>query len=278
MNYKKFFAGSALTTLVSLLPGYSFSAPTSANDSINNNSNSEFYVSMRYSPAFSRFRDFKINETGKQSTVRGYSKTQNSVVLNTHNNFDVNDFQFKFDNNLLLAFNGAIGYSMVGPRVELEIGYESFKTISTDSYASDKAYKVVALGRANPLTANNYVTAEINNITTISLMANACYDIPMHDISLIPYVCAGLGSNFVNITKDSLITKFAYQAKAGVSYAVTPEVSLTVGGFYHGVIGTKYEDLHVNYSLLAAPASKTSATAEFGLSYFGGELGVRFTL
>ncbi|KJV69414.1 P44/Msp2 family outer membrane protein [Candidatus Neoehrlichia procyonis] len=276
MNYKKFFVGSALMTLVSLLPHYSFSAPISASDSMNNDSSGEFYISMRYSPTFSQFRNFKINETNRQSTVKGYSKSDSSVVRTSHEKFTVENFQFKFDNNLLLAFNGAIGYSMGGPRVELEIGYERFNTISNDTYASDKAYKIVALGRNGAITANNYVTAEINNITTVSLMANACYDIPVHDMSLVPYVCAGIGSNLVNTTKDSLTPKFAYQAKAGVSYTITPEVSLTVGGFYHGIIGTKYEKLHVDNA--TGLTDKTSATAEFGLSYFGGELGVRFTL
>ncbi|AGR82240.1 p44 outer membrane protein [Anaplasma phagocytophilum str. Dog2] len=89
-----------------------------------------FYVGLDYSPAFSKIRDFSIRESnGETKAVYPYLKDGKSVKLESHK-FDWNtpDPRIGFKDNMLVAMEGSVGYGIGGARVELEIGYERFKT------------------------------------------------------------------------------------------------------------------------------------------------------
>ncbi|KDB57494.1 surface antigen family protein [Anaplasma phagocytophilum str. CRT53-1] len=89
-----------------------------------------FYVGLDYSPAFSKIRDFSIKESnGETKAVYPYLKDGKSVKLESHK-FDWNtpDPRIGFKDNMLVAMEGSVGYGIGGARVELEIGYERFKT------------------------------------------------------------------------------------------------------------------------------------------------------
>nr|AAG37870.1 major surface protein 2 variant AOV5 [Anaplasma ovis] len=121
---------------------------------------------------------------------------------------------------------------------------------------------------------------EVRAIGSTSVMLNACYDLLTDGIGVVPYACAGVGGNFVSVVDGHINPKFAYRVKAGLSYALTPEISAFAGAFYHKVLGDGDHD-ELPLSPIAdytGPAGKNKDTgiASFTFAYFGGELGVRF--
>ena len=121
---------------------------------------------------------------------------------------------------------------------------------------------------------------EVRAIGSTSVMLNACYDLLTDGIGVVPYACAGVGGNFVSVVDGHINPKFAYRVKAGLSYALTPEISAFAGAFYHKVLGDgDYDELPLSpIADYTGPAGKNKDTgiASFTFAYFGGELGVRF--
>ncbi|KJV66850.1 surface antigen family protein [Anaplasma phagocytophilum str. ApNP] len=110
-----------------------------------------FYVGLDYSPAFSKIRDFSIRESnGETKAVYPYLKDGKSVKLES-NKFDWNtpDPRIGFKDNMLVAMEGSVGYGIGGARVELEIGYERFKTkgIRDSGSKEDEADTVYLLAK-----------------------------------------------------------------------------------------------------------------------------------
>ncbi|WP_081250568.1 P44/Msp2 family outer membrane protein [Anaplasma phagocytophilum] len=110
-----------------------------------------FYVGLDYSPAFSKIRDFSIRESnGETKAVYPYLKDGKSVKLESHK-FDWNtpDPRIGFKDNMLVAMEGSVGYGIGGARVELEIGYERFKTkgIRDSGSKEDEADTVYLLAK-----------------------------------------------------------------------------------------------------------------------------------
>ncbi|SCV63729.1 Major surface antigen 4 precursor [Anaplasma phagocytophilum] len=106
---------------------------------------------MDYSPAFSKIRDFSIRESnGETKAVYPYLKDGKSVKLES-NKFDWNtpDPRIGFKDNMLVAMEGSVGYGIGGARVELEIGYERFKTkgIRDSGSKEDEADTVYLLAK-----------------------------------------------------------------------------------------------------------------------------------
>lgn len=122
--------------------------------------------------------------------------------------------------------------------------------------------------------------AEIRAIGSTSVMLNACYDLLTEGVGVVPYACAGIGGNFVSIIDGHVNPKFAYRVKAGLSYALTPEISAFAGAFYHRVLGDgEYDELplsHISDYTGTVGKNKDTGVASFTFAYFGGELGVRF--
>ncbi|QLL66751.1 P44/Msp2 family outer membrane protein [Anaplasma phagocytophilum str. Norway variant1] len=121
---------------------------------------------------------------------------------------------------------------------------------------------------------------DIGAISSTSVMVNVCYDFLSKEVSIVPYGCMGLGSNFVGIVKGHLTPKPAYRVKAGVSYRFTSGIDIFAAGFYHRVFGsTEYTDIPVEYLIDdVSPYGRTKETAmaNFRMSYAGGEFGMRF--
>ncbi|KJV66827.1 surface antigen family protein [Anaplasma phagocytophilum str. ApNP] len=124
-----------------------------------------FYVGLDYSPAFSKIRDFSIREsTGDTKAVYPYLKDGKSVKLES-NKFDWNtpDPRIGFKDNMLVAMEGSVGYGIGGARVELEIGYERFKTkgIRDSGSKEDEADTVYLLAKE---LAYDVVTGQTDNL------------------------------------------------------------------------------------------------------------------
>ncbi|WP_410518425.1 P44/Msp2 family outer membrane protein [Anaplasma phagocytophilum] len=126
-----------------------------------------FYVGLDYSPAFSKIRDFSIRESnGETKAVYPYLKDGKSVKLESHK-FDWNtpDPRIGFKDNMLVAMEGSVGYGIGGARVELEIGYERFKTkgIRDSGSKEDEADTVYLLAKE---LAYDVVTGQTDKLTT----------------------------------------------------------------------------------------------------------------
>ncbi|UQD54306.1 P44/Msp2 family outer membrane protein [Anaplasma phagocytophilum] len=136
-----------------------------------------FYVGLDYSPAFSKIRDFSIRESnGETKAVYPYLKDGKSVKLESHK-FDWNtpDPRIGFKDNMLVAMEGSVGYGIGGARVELEIGYERFKTkgIRDSGSKEDEADTVYLLAKE---LAYDVVSGQTDNL------AAALAKIPGKDI------------------------------------------------------------------------------------------------
>ncbi|SBO14429.1 Major surface antigen 4 precursor [Anaplasma phagocytophilum] len=122
---------------------------------------------MDYSPAFSKIRDFSIRESnGETKAVYPYLKDGKSVKLES-NKFDWNtpDPRIGFKDNMLVAMEGSVGYGIGGARVELEIGYERFKTkgIRDSGSKEDEADTVYLLAKE---LAYDVVNSQENRLAT----------------------------------------------------------------------------------------------------------------
>ncbi|EOA61522.2 P44-26 outer membrane protein, partial [Anaplasma phagocytophilum str. HGE1] len=97
--------------------------------------------------------------------VYPYLKDGKSVKLESHK-FDWNtpDPRIGFKDNMLVAMEGSVGYGIGGARVELEIGYERFKTkgIRDSGSKEDEADTVYLLAKE---LAYDVVTGQTDKLT-----------------------------------------------------------------------------------------------------------------
>ncbi|WP_081250572.1 P44/Msp2 family outer membrane protein [Anaplasma phagocytophilum] len=175
-----------------------------------------FYVGLDYSPAFSKIRDFSIRESnGETKAVYPYLKDGKSVKLESHK-FDWNtpDPRIGFKDNMLVAMEGSVGYGIGGARVELEIGYERFKTkgIRDSGSKEDEADTVYLLAKE---LAYDVVTGQTDNLAA-ALAKTSGKDIVQFGKTV--------ASSHPNINKQVCVTKSGnsttgYGVYAGITEA-----------------------------------------------------------
>ncbi|AHX04401.1 P44/Msp2 family outer membrane protein [Ehrlichia japonica] len=277
MNCKKIFITTALISLMSLLPGVSFSDPVQ-----DSSTNGNFYISGKYMPSASHFGVFSAKEE-KSPTAALYGLKQDwtGVGASAHNDNDFNNkgYSFKYENNPFLGFAGAIGYSMGGPRVEFEVSYETFDVKNQGNNYKNDAHKYCALDQqatSSSATANKYVLLKSEGLLDISFMLNACYDIITDGIPFSPYICAGIGTDLVSMF-ETTNPKISYQGKLGLSYSISPEASVFVGGHFHKVIGSEFKDIPTLKAFASSTATPDMAIVTLSVCHFGIELGGRFS-
>ncbi|AAZ68948.1 P44/Msp2 family outer membrane protein [Ehrlichia canis] len=287
MNCKRFFIASALISLMSFLPSVSFSESIHE-DNINGN----FYISAKYMPSASHFGVFSVKEEKNTTTgVFGLKQdwdgatikdASSSHTIDPSTIFSISNYSFKYENNPFLGFAGAIGYSMGGPRVEFEVSYEIFDVKNQGNSYKNDAHKYCALSRHTggmPQAGhqNKFVFLKNEGLLDISLMINACYDITIDSMPFSPYICAGIGSDLVSMF-ETTNPKISYQGKLGVSYSISPEASVFVGGHFHRVIGNEFKDIPAITPAGATEIKGTQfTTVTLNICHFGLELGGRFT-
>ncbi|SCV66734.1 Major surface antigen 4 precursor [Anaplasma phagocytophilum] len=106
-----------------------------------------FYVGLDYSPAFSKIRDFSIRDSSdKDRAVYPYLNDGDIIKLES-NRFDWTNPNpsIRFQDNMLVAMEGSVGYGIGNTRVEFEIGYEHFKIRGTSCSVSSKDSETDAL-------------------------------------------------------------------------------------------------------------------------------------
>ncbi|MGL9725587.1 MAG: acyloxyacyl hydrolase [Wolbachia sp.] len=126
-----------------------------------------------------------------------------------------------------IAGGGAFGYKMDDIRVDVEGLYSQ---LSKDTAIVDTSEANVA-----------------ESLTAFSGLVNVYYDVAIEDMPITPYVGIGIGAAWLSNpskadgVKDQKGFGFAYQAKAGVSYDVTPEIKLFAGTRYFGSYGASFD-------------------------------------
>ncbi|ABD43833.1 P44/Msp2 family outer membrane protein [Anaplasma phagocytophilum] len=161
----KLFLGSVMMSMAIVMAGNDVRAHDDVS-ALETGGAGYFYVGLDYSPAFSKIRDFSIRESnGETKAVYPYLKDGKSVKLESHK-FDWNtpDPRIGFKDNMLVAMEGSVGYGIGGARVELEIGYERFKTkgIRDSGSKEDEADTVYLLAKE---LAYDVVTGQTDKLT-----------------------------------------------------------------------------------------------------------------
>ncbi|MGL9733195.1 MAG: P44/Msp2 family outer membrane protein [Wolbachia sp.] len=159
-----------------------------------------------------------------------------------------------------MAGSGSFGYKMDDIRIDIEALYSQLNS--------------------NKDTVNPFA----DNLSVISGLVNVYYDVEIEDMPITPYVGIGVGTaylsnplkNFVGDKKHGF--SFAYQAKAGVSYDVTPEIKLYAGARYFGSYGASFDGQKQD---LTHPEDTTKKVIDEGIykvlySTIGAEAGVAF--
>ena len=165
-----------------------------------------------------------------------------------------------------------VGYAIAGFRPEISVGY---RTASVDSITLKKVGGLTtdaALKGPNDLLAGEAAKVS-GSVTSIDLAASVYYDIDT-GTEITPYIGVGGGMSQVTVNakqevrpdlvhEDSLWA-LSFQAAAGVGYAVTEDLTVTLG---YRLTGT----LEGNFSKYDTSKRKTGMTfnhnVELGLRY-----------
>ncbi|VVC35272.1 Outer membrane protein/outer membrane enzyme PagP, beta-barrel,Surface antigen msp4 [Cinara cedri] len=179
----------------------------------------------------------------------------------------------------LLAGGIAAGYTMEGIRAEFEVFYSNLGVDGSDYKASaggaDAPDNAKKFGKKTGLTEADTANATgINDgFKSIVAMVNAYYDVDLSEIPVTPYVGAGVGVSRTTFVGNSHY-KLAYQAKAGVSYAVTPEIKVYGGYRYFGMYGAEFKDSVMKHTTAATPPVVTEEKVVLQQDGLYGTLGV----
>ncbi|WP_375604011.1 P44/Msp2 family outer membrane protein [Wolbachia endosymbiont of Anurida maritima] len=206
MHYKKFFSAAALATLLSL-SNSAFSDPVGPIS----DEETSYYVRLQYNgeilPLFTKVDGIEYKKD-----------TENHTPLKAS----------------FISGSGAFGYKMDDIRVDVEGLYSQLNK--------------------NDVTGAVFVPADTiaDSLTAFSGLVNVYYDIAIEDMPITPYIGVGVGAAYISnpskipAVKDQKGFGFAYQAKAGVSYDVTPEIKLYAGARYFGSYGANFDKAATN--------------------------------
>jgi len=254
MNYKKIFSATALVTLLSLSHS-AFSDPVGDVE----DGDSSYYVRLQYNGDFFNVmsdKELKANTGTNNAMASLFSPDKADGTKKT-----ASPYKPKYKSSLL-AGGIAAGYTMEGIRAEFEVFYSNlgvdgagYKEANAEKPENAKEFgKVTAY--AGAATADAIGTNE--GFKNIVAMVNAYYDIDLgsESIPVVPYVGAGVGVSRTTFVGNSHF-KLAYQAKAGVSYAITPEIKVYGGYRYFGMYGTEFKDSVMKHKKASADTTLT---------------------
>ncbi|KDB55243.1 P44-1 outer membrane protein [Anaplasma phagocytophilum str. MRK] len=124
-----------------------------------------FYVGLDYSPTFVNIKNFSIGESsGGTKGIYPYLRDGDVVKLEA-GRFDWNrpDPWIGFDDNMFVTMGGSAGYGMGNTRIEVEIGYERFKTKGTKGSRDTEDYADTVYLLAKDL-AYNVASGKASNL------------------------------------------------------------------------------------------------------------------
>ncbi|AHC39603.1 P44/Msp2 family outer membrane protein [Ehrlichia muris] len=288
----KSYLNLIISLSILLLPGFAFSV-------YQNNNIDGSYITIKYQPTVSHFKNFHIKETdfdsaepvglNKYVTNTGFSALSNNFNFSMPHQTD----SYKSYKNDLLGLGLSIGLLVRNFRVEFEGSYKSFDTKRLAYYQAKEGHTYFAIPRhllygfmplketTSSSYSQGYLIAKSNGISIISNIINLCRETKYK--SFTPYICLGVGGDFIEIF-DTMRIKFAYQGKVGISYPITSKLVLSINGQYHKIIGDKFKLLPV--FLPVSLKSSTGNTNEeqlnatalltLNLEHFSSEIGLSF--
>ncbi|WP_168464131.1 acyloxyacyl hydrolase [Wolbachia endosymbiont of Ctenocephalides felis wCfeT] len=220
MHYKIFFSAAALATLLSLSVSHSaYSDPVGIVDS----EESSYYVRLQYNGEILPYK----------TKIDGFEAKKNSAVTT-----DAYTSSF-------ISGGGAFGYRMDEFRVDFEGLYSQLN--KADGVIFQKLNTA-----ATPVGDGTDVDLD-DSLTAIAGLVNVYYDLALDDMPMTPYVGVGVGAAYINNPLKTAVSGdkdsgfgFAYQAKAGVSYDVSPEFKLFAGARYFGAYGANFDKAAAN--------------------------------
>lgn len=172
------------------------------------------------------------SETAWSQTAKWY--VGGSLGVASLNDVDVTqaglDFTTDFDLGQAFSLSGGRIFRDFRAEGELFVSASDFSSLSSPGLGSASAS---------------------GTLTTMGLMLNGYYDFPT-DSKWKPYIGAGIG--FTEIDIDSLAANgvfiasdndhvFAYQAKAGIAYRITPAVDVSLGYRYFATGDADFTDV-----------------------------------
>ena len=176
------------------------------------------------------------------------------------------------------SISGAIGRKYNFFRGEMEVAYqtngvESHSNVVAGGIDLDtEDAGVLITGSSNIGTSVGVLVDDgQGDVSTVFVMANIFYDVDLGG-RIKPYIGGGVGAGFVDvdyypsgvvIIQDNS-TAFAYQAMAGVAYAVAPSVDLILGYRYRAT-----SDVNVSADLFSADfdVENSASVVEAGLRF-----------
>ncbi|QGR02928.1 P44/Msp2 family outer membrane protein [Ehrlichia ruminantium] len=284
-----------LASLSAFLPIKSFAIYPNNSDNTQVPDNPQIYLGTNYKLSISHFTDFSVQESYRKVDIIGLKSNVPDTkydTLRVAENFNT-EYNPVFKNNFS-GLSGTLGYySDKGFRLELEASYQNFDVKPHKNYNTENdAYRYFALVRNKAKdafqpekdvqdSAKNYRSfysfMRNDGVSITSVMFSGCYDLLLNnDLKISSYACAGIGGDFIEFF-NAIKIKFAYQAKLGISYSLSPSVHVFADTYYHKSVGNQFKNLRVQYAhtFKYAPFF-TSAEASLNVGYFGGELGFRF--
>ncbi|GAT76743.1 Map1-related protein [Ehrlichia ruminantium] len=281
MNYKEFVLGVTLSALLfSLLPQRAIS------DMDVSENRSRFYAGVQYRTGIPNFDNFSASETipGLTKGVYGLDLDLSKSDITKRANF-TRLYNPTYSTSST-GIGGMFGYYFDNIRMEFETSYSNFGIERQWYTEGSQSHKFCAVSRQDNAAPNtdlnnnrDFVVLENNGVKIRTLNVNFCYDVAHGNIPLAPYVCAGIGGDYVKFIGVSL-PKFSYQLKFGVNYPLSIRTMLFGGGYYHKVMGSKYDRVKVVYHpvQLSTVPKMTFVSANLDIDYFGCEVGIRFFL
>lgn len=237
MHYKNIFSAAALVAVLSLSSNSAFSDPVG----LTSDDETSYYVRVQYN---GELLPWKTNVDGMI-----WKKTADDTAATT-------DPAYKPS---FISGGAAFGYKMGEFSVDFEGLYSQLSQDTT-------------VGNYTALAASGTKVDVDKELAAISGLVNVYYDIAMEDAPVTPYVGVGVGAAYIN---NPLATKvgndkdygfgFAYQAKVGVNYEMSPEIKFYAGGRYFGSYGAKFDKASANDGALKVLYSTIGAEA--GVSF-----------
>lgn len=238
------------------------------------------YFSGAYKSSFSNFGSLDIEESASNVPQVGTAakmSMKGGVVVNINDHNSFGPYRTAFYENDYFGFSGSIGYSIGSLRIELEKMKSEFRVRGGNGSVHEDDPSYIALVRAEPITANNYVVVKNKKVGISSVAFNVCYDINAKYDPIVSYLCLGLSGNALNIFETKKVTH-GYYSKIGVGVLVTEKVVLFLGGYYHILHDSDFGSLKLIVPTAAVLRPlPTTAHAKMDLAYLGGEIGLRYS-
>lgn len=229
------------------------------------NSSSGWYLGLRTGVADLNNPEFSLIDTIGDNRVDTKLETKSAWLIAGETGYDFGDVRFglevSYQRNKVkgLNFRSLNGTALTSADVE-----DIFDTLIEDGIVDEEDLEGAELNG----TTVRATSGSIAKLRQIGVMANVTYDIPVSAV-VSPYVGVGLGAVGTHVNAlgdDDGSIRFAWQARAGVAFQVTPSVALTADYSYRQTSGGKLQfgdDEDIEYRLGKTKASQFAVGARF---------------